>query len=67
MQDSDGMGALSPVVKNRDEAVRTDLKALLREYATDLVVDDEDKEKSETKRKKDTHFFSLTTLRALRQ
>ena len=51
MQDSDGMDVLSPVVKNRDEAVRSDLKALLREYATDLVVEDEDKEKNDSKRK----------------
>lgn len=43
-QDSDGMDVLSPQVKNRDEAVRTDLKHLLREYATDLIVDDEEDE-----------------------
>ena len=40
VQDSDGMDVLSQTVKQKDEAVRGDLKTLLRDYATDLYVDD---------------------------
>jgi len=40
VQDSDGMDVLSQTVKQKDEAVRVELKALLRDYATDLYVDD---------------------------
>merc|ERR1711970_256283 len=41
-QDSDGMDVLSTQVKNRDEAVRTELKTLLRDYHADLYVEDAD-------------------------
>ena len=34
------MDVLSQTVKQKDEAVRVELKALLRDYATDLYVDD---------------------------
>merc|ERR1719285_650535 len=40
VQDSDGMDVLSQNVKQKDEAVRVELKSLLRDYATDLYVDD---------------------------
>ena len=48
VRDSDGMDVLNQTVKQKDEAVRVELKALLRDYATDLYVEEED-EKPEKK------------------